>query len=86
MLICAIFNPIWANPSGKSGKSPMCVPGNIFPFITQVASGKIEKLTIFWTDLANLDGNCVRDYIHIMNLAEAHISSLEYLTRNENQI
>ena len=80
------FNPIGAHPSGKLGESPMCVPDNIFPFITQVAAGKIEKLTIFGNDWPTLDGTCVRDYIHIMDLAEAHISTLEYLTSKENQI
>ena len=80
------FNPIGAHPSGLIGESPIGVPSNIFPYITQVAAGKLEKLTIFGNDWPTLDGTAIRDYIHVMDLAEGHISALEYLNKNKNQI
>ena len=80
------FNPIGAHPSGIIGESPIGVPTNIFPYITQVAAGKREKLTIFGKDWPTLDGTGVRDYIHIMDLAEGHICALEYLLKSKNKI
>ncbi len=80
------FNPIGAHPSGLIGESPIGVPSNIFPYLTQVASGKRKKLTIFGNDWPTSDGTAIRDYIHVMDLAEGHISTLEYLLKNENQI
>ena len=80
------FNPIGAHPSGIIGESPIDVPNNIFPYITQVASGNLKRLTIFGNDWPTKDGTGIRDYIHVMDLAEGHISALEYLVKNENQI
>ena len=80
------FNPIGAHPSGLIGESPIGVPSNIFPYITQVAAGKLQKLTIFGNDWPTIDGTAIRDYIHVMDLAEGHISALEYLIKNKNQI
>ena len=78
------FNPIGAHPSGLIGESPSGVPSNIFPHLTQVAVGKIEKLTIFGNDWPTKDGTAIRDYIHVMDLAEGHVSALRFL--NENKI
>tara|TARA_B100000965_G_scaffold406804_1_gene448835 strand:- start:2405 stop:3457 length:1053 start_codon:yes stop_codon:yes gene_type:complete len=80
------FNPIGAHSSGLIGEAPIGIPNNIFPYITQVAAGKREKLTVFGNDWATKDGTGVRDYIHVMDLAEGHISALEYLVKNDNQI
>ena len=75
------FNPIGAHPSGMIGESPLGIPNNIFPYLTQVAAGCLDKLTIFGKDWPTPDGSGVRDYIHVMDLAEAHISALEYLIK-----
>ena len=80
------FNPIGAHPSGLIGESPLGVPNNIFPYITQVASGIHNKLKVFGNDWPTKDGTGVRDYIHIMDLAEGHIAALEYLLKNKSQI
>ena len=80
------FNPIGAHFSGMIGESPMGIPNNIFPFITQVAAGIRDKLNIFGNDWPTLDGTGVRDYIHVMDLAEGHIMALEYLLKNQNKI
>ena len=80
------FNPIGAHPSGMVGESPLEKPNNIFPYITQVASGVLDKLTIFGNDWPTKDGTGVRDYIHIMDIAEGHILALEYLLKHEHQI
>ncbi len=73
------FNPVGAHPSGKIGELPIGKPNNLVPFITQTAAGIREKLTIFGTDYDTQDGSCVRDFIHVMDLADAHVKSLEYL-------
>ena len=80
------FNPIGAHPSGLIGEAPIGVPTNIFPYITQVAIGKLNKLTVYGDNWPTLDGTAVRDYIHVMDLAEGHISALEYILKNENKI
>tara|TARA_E500000331_G_scaffold347991_1_gene388936 strand:+ start:580 stop:1632 length:1053 start_codon:yes stop_codon:yes gene_type:complete len=80
------FNPIGAHPSGLIGDAPLDIPNNLFPFITQVAAGKREKLIVFGNDWPTSDGTGVRDYIHVMDLAEGHIASLEYLLNHEPQI
>ncbi len=80
------FNPIGAHSSGLIGESSIGVPTNIFPYITQVAMGNLEKLTIFGDDWPTLDGTGIRDYIHVMDIAEGHISSLSYLLANQCQI
>ena len=79
------FNPIGAHPSGFIGEDPNGIPNNIFPVITQVALGKIEKLKIFGNDWPTFDGTGIRDYIHVMDLADGHIKTLEYLLENDSQ-
>ncbi len=80
------FNPIGAHPSGSIGESPIGIPNNIFPYITQVATGKIKKFTVYGNDWSTKDGTGVRDYIHVMDLAEGHIAALEYLFYEKPQI
>ena len=78
------FNPIGAHPSALIGELPLGVPDNLIPFVTQVAAGIREKLTIFGDDYNTKDGSCVRDYIHVMDLAKAHVKAFEFLDRQEN--
>ncbi len=80
------FNPIGAHQSGMIGEAPRGIPNNIFPYITQVASGLLPKLTIFGNDWPTLDGTCIRDYIHVMDLAEGHIATLKFLDEGNNKI
>ncbi len=73
------FNPIGAHPSAHIGELPLGVPGNLVPFITQTAIGTRPSLTIFGNDYPTSDGTCVRDYIHVVDLAEAHVAALQNL-------
>jgi UDP-glucose 4-epimerase len=75
------FNPVGAHPSGEIGELPLGVPNNLVPFITQAAAGIRHQLTVFGDDYNTPDGSCVRDYIHVMDLADAHVKALEYLFR-----
>jgi UDP-glucose 4-epimerase len=76
------FNPIGAHQSGFIGELPIGVPNNLVPFITQTAAGLRPQITIFGDDYETPDGTCIRDYIHVMDLAEAHISALKYLEKS----
>ncbi len=80
------FNPVGAHPSGLIGEDPKGIPNNIFPIIAKVAVGKLDKLNIFGNNWPTLDGTGIRDYIHVMDLAEGHINMLEFLINNEPQI
>ena len=80
------FNPIGAHPSGLIGEDPIGKPNNIFPALTQVASKTRKTLNIFGNDWPTKDGTCIRDFIHIMDLADGHISALEYLKNNGPRI
>ncbi|AWH89657.1 UDP-glucose 4-epimerase GalE [Limnobaculum parvum] len=71
------FNPVGAHPSGLIGENPNGIPNNLVPYISQVASGKLECLNIFGNDYPTIDGTGVRDYIHVMDLAAGHINALE---------
>ncbi len=77
------FNPIGAHPSGMIGEDPRGIPNNLFPFITQVAVGRREKLAIFGDDYPTPDGTGVRDYIHVVDLALGHLKALDYLAEKE---
>lgn len=72
------FNPIGAHPSGKIGELPLGVPNNLVPFITQTAAGWRQQLTVYGNNYDTPDGTCIRDYIHVMDLADAHISALKW--------
>tara|TARA_A100001015_G_scaffold281987_1_gene345789 strand:+ start:2535 stop:3548 length:1014 start_codon:yes stop_codon:yes gene_type:complete len=82
-VILRYFNPIGAHPSGLIGEDPRNVPQNLVPIITQFAIGKLKKFAVFGDDYPTRDGTCIRDYISIMDLADAHISALEYLFSNK---
>ena len=73
------FNPVGAHPSGLIGEAPNGVPNNLMPYICQVAAGKRERLQIYGGDWPTVDGTGVRDYIHVMDLAQAHVHALEKL-------
>lgn len=73
------FNPVGAHPSGLIGEDPNGIPNNLMPYISQVAVGKLEKLSIFGNDYPTRDGTGVRDYIHVVDLAKGHVKALEYL-------
>lgn len=73
------FNPIGAHPSAKIGELPLGVPNNLVPFITQTAIGLREQITIFGNDYETPDGTCIRDYIHVVDLAKAHVVAIDRL-------
>lgn len=75
------FNPIGAHDSALIGELPNGVPNNLVPFITQTAIGKREKLTVFGNDYPTRDGSCIRDFIHVVDLAQAHVKAIEYLAK-----
>ena len=74
------FNPIGAHSSGLIGENPKGVPENILPYLTQVVNGQQDFLTVYGNDYPTKDGSCIRDYIHIMDLTEAHCRAIEYLS------
>lgn len=78
VVLLRYFNPIGAHPSGRMGEDPRGVPNNLMPYISQVAVGRREKLTIFGGDYPTPDGTCRRDYLHVMDLAEGHLEAVEY--------
>lgn len=80
------FNPIGAHPSGTIGENPKGIPNNVMPYITQVAVGKLEKLHVFGDDYPTHDGTGVRDYIHVMDLAEGHVAAIKYGLENKGSI
>lgn len=79
------FNPIGAHPSAEIGELPIGTPQNLVPFITQTAIGKREQLSVYGNDYPTQDGTCIRDYIHVMDLARAHVVALERLMQNKAQ-
>jgi UDP-glucose 4-epimerase len=81
--ILRYFNPIGAHPSGEIGEDPNGIPNNLLPYITQVAIGKLPELSVFGDDYDTPDGTCIRDYIHVCDLAVGHVKAVEYLRRNE---
>jgi len=84
--ICSLryFNPVGAHPSAAIGEDPVGIPNNLFPYITQVAIGRRSYLKVYGDDWNTNDGSGVRDYIHIMDLAEGHIDAIDYLISNES--
>lgn len=76
------FNPVGAHPSGRIGEDPNDIPNNLMPYISQVAVGKLDKLSVFGDDYPTKDGTGVRDYIHVVDLAVGHIKALEALEKN----
>ena len=76
------FNPVGAHPSGRLGEDPRGIPNNLAPYIAQVASGKLAELSVYGNDYPTDDGTGVRDYIHVMDLANGHVKALEKLAEN----
>ncbi len=81
IVLLRYFNPIGAHPSGRIGENPNGIPNNLMPYITQVAVGKRERLGVFGNDYPTHDGTGVRDYIHVMDLAAAHVAAIQAITR-----
>jgi UDP-glucose 4-epimerase len=79
------FNPVGAHGSALLGELPTGTPNNLLPFVTQVAAGKLEKLTVYGNEYNTPDGTCVRDYIHVADLAKAHVKSCERLLTNKEK-
>jgi UDP-glucose 4-epimerase len=77
------FNPVGAHPSGRIGEDPQGIPNNLMPFIMQVAVGRRERLTVHGDDYPTPDGTCIRDYIHVVDLARGHLAALESLPKIE---
>jgi UDP-glucose 4-epimerase len=77
-ILLRYFNPVGAHPSAKIGELPLGVPNNLVPYITQTAAGLRKELTVFGDDYNTEDGTCVRDYIHVVDLAKAHVKALSY--------
>jgi UDP-glucose 4-epimerase len=73
------FNPVGAHESGLIGERPVGIPNNLMPYIARVAAGELEELSVFGNDYPTLDGTGVRDYIHVMDLAEGHMAALDWL-------
>ena len=80
------FNPVGAHPSGRIGEDPLGIPNNLFPFISQVAVGARDQLSVFGGDWPTPDGTGVRDYIHVMDLAEGHRAALDCLLAEAPQL
>ena len=80
------FNPIGAHSSGLIGEDPNGVPNNLLPYVAQVAVGRLQKLRVWGSDYATHDGTGVRDYIHVVDLADGHLAALDYLAKNQAMI
>lgn len=83
-LILRYFNPVGAHPSGLNGELSPDKPNNLIPIIMQVASGKMAQLAVFGTDYDTRDGSCIRDYLHVCDVADAHVKAMEYLMDGRN--
>ena len=82
VVLLRYFNPIGAHKSGRIGEDPRGIPNNLMPFITQVAVGRREKLSVYGNDYPTHDGTGVRDYIHVVDLAKGHVAAVEYASAN----
>lgn len=86
VVILRYFNPIGAHPSGMIGEDPYGIPNNLMPYVAQVAVGRREFLTVFGSDYPTADGTGVRDYLHVMDLAEGHLSAIRYADKKQSGI
>ena len=82
-VIFRYFNPVGAHPSGLIGEAPNGAPNNLMPYITQVATGKRKQISVFGADYDTPDGTCIRDYIHIMDIAAGHTAALPFCTSHK---
>src|SRR5690554_5104883 len=81
--ILRYFNPVGAHASGTIGEDPNGIPNNLLPYIAQVAVGKLKELSVFGDDYNTEDGTGVRDYIHVVDLAQGHVAALQYLAKEK---
>ena len=86
IILLRYFNPVGAHKSGRIGEDPTGIPNNLVPFITQVAVGKLPSLRVFGDDYETRDGTCVRDYIHVVDLALGHLKALDKLAENPGAV
>ena len=86
VVLLRYFNPIGAHKSGRIGENPKGIPNNLLPYITQVAVGKLVCLGVFGNDYDTPDGTCVRDYIHVVDLADGHVKALEKLKAEQGGV
>ncbi|KAF5840338.1 UDP-glucose 4-epimerase [Dunaliella salina] len=84
ILLLRYFNPVAAHPSGELGEHPIGIPNNLMPYIQQVALGQRECLSVFGGDYPTPDGTCIRDYIHVMDLAEGHVAAVAKLLKSSD--
>jgi UDP-glucose 4-epimerase len=84
--ILRYFNPTGAHPSGRIGEDPAGIPNNLFPYIAQVAVGRRPALNVWGRDYPTPDGTGVRDYIHVMDLAQGHLAALQYLQKTDSSV
>jgi len=80
------FNPVGAHPSALIGEFPIGKPNNLLPFVTQTGIGKQQELTVFGNDYPTPDGTCIRDYIHVVDLAKAHVKAINFLSSKEDGV
>jgi UDP-glucose 4-epimerase len=80
------FNPIGAHPSGLIGELPQGIPNNLIPYLTQTAIGNLEQLRVFGKDYETPDGTCIRDYVHVCDIADAHVSALNRSLNSSEQV
>lgn len=80
------FNPVGAHPSAQIGELPLGIPNNLIPYVTQTAAGIREKLTVHGNDYSTHDGTCIRDYIHVVDLAKAHVKAMEYAAKMSESV
>jgi UDP-glucose 4-epimerase len=80
--ILRYFNPVGAHPSGLIGEDPLGIPNNLMPYMTKVVVGELEELAVFGDDYDTPDGTCIRDYIHVVDLAKGHLAALRKLRQN----
>lgn len=83
VILLRYFNPIGAHESGLIGEDPQGIPNNLMPYIAQVAVGRRDHLTVFGGDYPTQDGTCLRDYIHVMDLANGHVKAVEYAANHK---
>lgn len=86
VVILRYFNPVGSHPSGKIGEDPNGIPNNLMPFVAQVAVGRREYLTVFGNDYPTPDGTGVRDYLHVVDLAEGHLSAINYMNKRQKGV
>ena len=84
-ILLRYFNPIGSHPSAEIGELPVGVPQNLVPFITQTGIGLRKELMVYGKDYPTVDGTCIRDYIHVVDLAKAHVVALQRLLKNKNE-